>query len=84
MINLHIGVTGFLEWCKWNFIHHNKYGPSLITTSGMKQWFVDGYFHRVGGPAITNSAGIAQWWLAGVEYKSHLEYLVALSKYNND
>jgi len=49
-------------------------GPAYEGSSGTKEWYQNGKFHRLDGPAREWFDGSKEWWIKGKEY-SEEEFL---------
>jgi hypothetical protein len=47
-------------------------GPAVRTSSGLRQWLVDGRLHRSDGPAVETASGTKMWYWRGVRVPSHV------------
>ena len=48
-----------------NRLFHKDNGPARIFPSGEKQWWIDGYLHRLDGPAVDAPPNYKEWHIKG-------------------
>lgn len=44
-------------------------GPAVEFSNGSKQWWIDGYLHRIGSPAVELSDGSKEWVINGDRHR---------------
>lgn len=55
------------KWFKNGFIHRDNDKPAVEVNDDFndrKEWWVDGYRHRLNGPAVIDK-GREEWWING-------------------
>lgn len=53
-------------WYKNNLI--NRVDGPAVEYPYKKEWWINGYKHRIGAPAVVHNNGETEWWLNGERY----------------
>ncbi len=63
-----------------NLITHRRKGPAAIRNNGsLKEWYLNGHWHREDGPAIIYSSGDNYYFLNGIQF-SKIDYYKIIAK----
>jgi hypothetical protein len=76
----HISPDNTVRWLLPNGKLHRKFKPALIYSNGRKEWWNNGFIHRIEGPAVkhlTKTSFNYEWWVSGKLHRTNAPAVIS-------